>query len=81
MRRPPILIGRDPPSFMAPTASLVRFRELTRFPLLEATPDDPNIPKFLRAVEVVLAWRATIAPGDRFWREVPKLIKSDILHA
>jgi hypothetical protein len=30
--------------------------------------DDPNLPNFLKLVEAILAWRATIAEEDRFWK-------------
>ena len=36
--------------------------------MIAARPDDSHLPKFHQCVEDVLAWRATIAPEDRFWR-------------
>jgi hypothetical protein len=58
----------DPPSEMAATAAFLRFHDLTLLPMMAMHPDDPDLPRFLECVEAVLAWRATIAPEDRFWR-------------
>jgi hypothetical protein len=57
-----------PPSKLSSTASWISFRDKTLLPMMKERPDDPNLPNFLRQVEEVLAWRATIAPEDRFWR-------------
>lgn len=58
----------DSPSKMAPTAAFAHFRDRTLVPMMQMHPDDPDLPKFLECVEAVLAWRAPIAPGNRFWR-------------
>jgi hypothetical protein len=50
-------------------ANICKYRDETSPPMIAARPDDPHLPKFLRCVEVGLAWRATIPPEDRFWRE------------
>lgn len=65
-RRLPYLI--DPPAEMASTAAFIRFRDPTLLPMIEADPGDPDLPKFLRCVEAVLAWRATIPAEKSFWR-------------
>jgi len=57
-----------PPSEMASTAAFIRFRDRTLLPMIEATPDDPDLPKFLRCVESMLAWRATVPTKKIFWR-------------
>jgi len=57
-----------PPSRLASTAAWLRFRDRTLLPAMQLRPDDPNLPRFLAQVEVVLAWRATIPPEKRFWR-------------
>jgi len=58
----------DPPGKLASTASWLRFRDETLL-MMRHMPDDPNLPKFLGQAERILAWRATIAPEDRFWKE------------
>lgn len=55
------------PSAMASTARLRRFRDQVRACTVE-DPEDPDWPKFLEAVEAVLAWRETITPHERFWQ-------------
>jgi hypothetical protein len=40
----------------------------TLLPMMQMRPDDPDLPRMLECVEAVLAWRANIAPGHRFWR-------------
>ena len=58
----------EPPSWFAPTASFIRFRDKTILPLIAAYPDHPDFPNFLKQIEIVLAWRAAIPPEQRFWR-------------
>ena len=58
-----------PPSKFSATASWVRFRDRTLVPMMAYRPDDPNLPNFLRQVERILAFRATVPPEDRFWKE------------
>ena len=58
-----------PPSKFSATASWIRFRDKTLLPMMERRPDDPNLPNFLRQVEKILAWRATVPPEDRFWKQ------------
>jgi hypothetical protein len=70
----PKLIGTlpyliHPPGRLSATASWLRFRDKTLLPMIQHRPDDPNLPNFLRQVESILAWRATIAAEDRFWKE------------
>lgn len=70
----PELIGTlpyliHPPSKLGSTAAWLSFRDETLLPMIEARPDDPNLPNFLRQVEAILAWRATVAPEDRFWKK------------
>jgi hypothetical protein len=60
-----------PPSKLSATASWHRFRDKTLLPMIRHAPDDPNLPNFLKQVEMILAWRATIAPEDRFWKSEP----------
>jgi hypothetical protein len=72
----PELIGTlpyliHPPSKLSATASWHRFRGKTLLPMIRDAPDDPNLPNFLKQVEMILAWRATIAPEDRFWKSEP----------
>jgi len=50
------------------TAAWERLRVKTLRPLITEKPDDPNLPNFLKQAEVILAWRATVAPEDRFWK-------------
>lgn len=69
----PELIGAlpyliHPPSKLSATARWVAFRDKTVIPMMAAEPDDPNLPNFLKQVEIILAWRATIAEEDRFWK-------------
>ncbi len=57
-----------PPSKLAATQSWIDFRDRTLLPLIAARPDDRHLPLFLARAEAVLAWRAGIAPEDRFWK-------------
>jgi hypothetical protein len=57
-----------PPGKLSSTARWIDFRDRTLVPMIEHRPDDPNFPNFLKQVETVLAWRAGIAPEDRFWK-------------
>jgi hypothetical protein len=54
------------------SAALLRFRDKTLSPTIRESPGDPNLPNFLKQVELILGWRATIAPEDRFWRADPE---------
>jgi hypothetical protein len=70
----PELIGTlpyliHPPAKLSATASWLRFRDKTLLPIIESHPDDPNLRHFLRQVENILAWRNTVPPQDRFWKE------------
>lgn len=58
-----------PPGKLSATASWIRFRDKTLLPMIRHRPDDPNLPNFLRQVETILAWRATVPAEDRFWKE------------
>ena len=58
-----------PPGRFSATDSWIRFRDKTLLPMMQDSPDDPNLPNFLRQVEIILAWRETVSPEDRFWRE------------
>jgi len=58
----------DPPSPMASSAKLRDFRDRCAIPMMRSRPDDPNWPAFLQQVDIVLAWRETIPPEDRFWK-------------
>lgn len=69
----PELIGAlpyliHPPSKLSATARWIAFRDKTVIPMIAAEPDDPNLPNFLKQVEAILAWRATIPPEERFWK-------------
>ena len=57
-----------PPGRLSSTSAWERFRDKTLLPLIAAEPDDPNLPNFLKQAEAILAWRATIAEQDRFWK-------------
>jgi hypothetical protein len=57
-----------PPSELASTSEWVKFRDEILRPLMADHPHDPNLPRFLQQANVILAWRATVAPEDRFWR-------------
>lgn len=70
----PKLIGTlpyliDPTGKWSATASWISFRDRTLLPMMQLDPDDPNLPNFLRQVELILAWRATVPAEDRFWKE------------
>jgi hypothetical protein len=58
-----------PPGRFSATDSWIRFRDRTLLPMMQDDPEDPNLPNFLRQVERILAWRATVPKEDRFWRE------------
>jgi hypothetical protein len=67
----PELIGTlpyliHPPGKLSATASWLRFRDKTLLPMIKHSPDDPNLPNFLRQVEIILAWRTTVPAEDRF---------------
>jgi hypothetical protein len=57
-----------PPSKLSSTARWIDFRDRTLLPMMAGKSDDPNLPNFLKQVEAILAWRATIAEEDRFWK-------------
>jgi len=57
-----------PPSKLSATARWIAFRDKTVIPALKQDPDDPNLPNFLKQIEAILAWRATIVEEDRFWK-------------
>lgn len=70
----PAIIGTlpyliHPPGKLSATASWNAFRDMTLLPMMQARPDDPNLPSFLKQVETILAWRATVPAEDRFWKE------------
>jgi hypothetical protein len=58
-----------PPGSFSSTDSWIGFRDKTLLPMMRHDPDDPNLPNFLRQVERILAWRATVPVEDRFWKE------------
>ena len=60
-----------PPSRSSSTAAWMAFRDRTLLPMIRHRPDDPNLPNFLRQVELVLAWRDTIPVEARFWKPDP----------
>jgi len=57
-----------PPSKLSSTASWISFRDKTILPMMQHRPDDKNLPNFLKQVETILAWRASISPENRFWK-------------
>lgn len=57
-----------PPSKFASTVRWMKFRDRTLLPMIEAMPDDPNLPRFLAQTEKILAWRAAIPAAERFWK-------------
>lgn len=61
-----------PPSKLSATARWIAFRDKTVIPMIAAEPDDQNLPNFLKQIEAILAWRATIAAEDRFWKAVSR---------
>jgi hypothetical protein len=70
----PELIGTlpyliHPPGKLSATASRLHFRDKTLLPMIQNRPDDPNLPNFLKQVETILAWRASVPAQDRFWKE------------
>ena len=58
----------NPPSIFAANAHFINFRDEAIIPLIAARPDNPDFPNYLKNIEAILTWRATIAPEDRFWR-------------
>jgi len=69
----PEIVGRlsyliHPPGKLSSTSRWRDFRERTLLPLLRDRPDDPNLPRFLKQTDAVLAWRATVPPEMRFWK-------------
>jgi hypothetical protein len=61
----------NPPSIFRPDAKWVHFRDTCVLPMIEASPGDPYWPAWLAHIETLLAWRAAIPLGDRFWRPDP----------
>jgi hypothetical protein len=57
-----------PPSKFSSTARWEFFRDKTVLPMIQERPQDPNLPNFLKRIEAILAFRATVAPEDRFWK-------------
>lgn len=57
-----------PPGTVSSTARWRAFRDRTLVPMIDARPDDPNLPRFLEQTEKILAWRATIPPERRIWK-------------
>jgi hypothetical protein len=69
--REPLPYLIDPPSQWARTVLFERFRrDLVRG--IAADPAEPFLPLFLACVDRVLAWRATVAPADRYWETWPR---------
>jgi hypothetical protein len=58
----------EPPSELASTREWLQFRDEILWSRMAVHPHDPNLPRFLQQTNVILAWRATVAPEDRFWR-------------
>jgi hypothetical protein len=58
-----------PPGKLSATASWLRFHDKTLLPMIERSPEGPNLPNFLTRVESILAWRATVPAENRFWKE------------
>jgi len=67
IRTLPYLI--DPPGVFSSTNSWIRFRDKTLLPMMRHDPNDPNLPNFIRQVELILTWRAAVPVEDRFWKE------------
>jgi hypothetical protein len=44
------------------------FRDRTLLPMISHRPDDQFLRALLERVGEILAWRAGIAPEDRFWK-------------
>jgi len=57
-----------PPSRLSSTASWIFFRDKTVLPMLQQRPEDPNLPNFLKQIEAILTWRASVPAEDRFWK-------------
>ena len=68
----------EPPSELASTREWLKFRDEILRPLLAGYPHDPNLPNLLRQTNVILAWRETVAPEDRFWRSDSRPAKPKI---
>jgi hypothetical protein len=69
----PTLVGSlpyliHPPTKLSSNASWIFFRDATLLSMIEHRPNDRNLPNFLKQVEAILAWRATVSPEDRFWK-------------
>jgi hypothetical protein len=62
----PLLL--ESPTNWSSTASWEKFRDYVIRRAVEL-PDDPDLPNYRACAEAVLAWRATVAPEDWFWRE------------
>lgn len=58
----------DPPGRLSSSAAWRRFRDLTLRPLIEASPDDRHLPRFMERANAVLVWRETVPPALRFWK-------------
>ncbi len=58
-----------PPSKLAATSSWLGFRDNTLLPMIRQSPNDPDLPNFLKQAERILAWRATVPPENRFWKK------------
>jgi hypothetical protein len=58
-----------PPGKLSATTAWLRFRDETLLPMIQHRPDDLNLPNFLRQVETILTWRATVPAEHRFWKE------------
>jgi hypothetical protein len=61
----------DPPSQWATTEQHERFRK-SMAEAVAASPENPHYPLYLACSERVLAWRATLAPADRYWETWPR---------
>lgn len=57
-----------PPSRLSSSAIWRRYRDETLRPLVAATPDDVDLPRFLACADTVLAWREQVEPSARFWK-------------
>ena len=60
-----------PPSQWATTEQHERFHKML-VELIAYRPEDAHYPLFLACSERVLAWRATLAPEDRYWETWPR---------
>jgi hypothetical protein len=57
-----------PPSKLSSTASWIFFRDKTVLPMLQRRPEDPNLLNFLKQIEAILTWRASVSAEERFWK-------------